>query len=68
MMSDDDVLILQDRLLLLGYDEVGLIDGIFGPKTDRAVHQFQQVNDLAMDGLMGPIILETLFSSIVKGL
>ena len=66
-MSGADVLILQERLLCLGYDEVGLADGYFGPKTDQAVHQFQQVNDLVVDGVVGPITWEVLFSNPAKG-
>lgn len=36
-------------------------DGIFGPKTQRAVQEFQQTNLLAVDGVVGPITRSVLF-------
>ena len=31
------------------------VDGVFGPKTAATVKQFQQQNNLAMDGIVGPV-------------
>ena len=45
--------LVQARLLDLGYSEVGEIDGIFGPKANTAVQDFQQVNGLQVDGIVG---------------
>ena len=61
------MLMLQQRLLDLGYVEVGTADGVFGPKTDEAVRHFQDVNNLAVDGIVGPITWEVLFSGGAKG-
>jgi Meckel syndrome type 1 protein len=36
-------------------------DGIFGPRTDAAVHIFQARNGLASDGIVGPHTWGTLF-------
>lgn len=66
-MRGDDVMLLQERLLALGYEEIGWADGSFGAKTDQAVRLFQQVNDLVVDGIVGPITWEFLFSSEAKG-
>lgn len=61
-MQGEDVLKLQNRLLALGYTEVGVPDGIFGPMTDNAVRLFQTRNDLAVDGVVGQKTWRKLFS------
>src|SRR5262245_19490813 len=48
----DDVRALQSGLNLLGFD-TGREDGIFGERTDRAVHEFQRNVGLPMDGIVG---------------
>jgi hypothetical protein len=62
-MAGDDVLLLQQRLLALGYDEIGTADGTFGPKTDEAVRIFQTRNGLAVDGIVGQTTWNVIFSS-----
>jgi serine/threonine protein kinase len=61
-LQDDDVQRVQARLVELGYSEVGEIDGYFGPKTETAVRNFQRVNGLEEDGIVGPITWARLFS------
>jgi len=43
---------LQTRLNFLGYGQL-LVDGDFGPATEKAVKKFQQSNDLYEDGIVG---------------
>ena len=61
-MKGADVLQMQQRLYALGYTEVGIPDGDFGQKTDLAVRNFQEKNGLVVDGIVGPITWNLLFS------
>ncbi|ADY57486.1 Peptidoglycan-binding domain 1 protein [Syntrophobotulus glycolicus DSM 8271] len=45
---------LQESLVVQGFDP-GMIDGIFGPKTQAAVIAFQSCCCLVPDGIVGPI-------------
>jgi N-acetylmuramoyl-L-alanine amidase len=53
MLRGDDVADLQRRLSALGFD-VGRVDGIFGPLTDRALADFQRNAGLVCDAVCGP--------------
>jgi len=66
-MEGNDVLMLQQRLYELGYAEVGARDGIFGRMTSTAVRNFQQRNNLEVDGYVGPKTWTQLFSSSAVG-
>jgi soluble lytic murein transglycosylase-like protein len=65
LMRGEDVLEIQQRLLDLGYVEVGEPDGLFGRRTDAAVREFQQRNGLEVDGIVGPRTYEALFEEPV---
>lgn len=52
-MSGSEVKTLQAKLNEKGYD-CGAVDGIFGPKTDRAVKNYQRAMGLEVDGIVGP--------------
>lgn len=51
--SGEYVKLLQSILKEKGY-ECGAIDGIFGPKTYKAVVRFQKDKGLVVDGIVGP--------------
>ncbi|MDJ0706518.1 MAG: peptidoglycan-binding protein [Leptolyngbyaceae cyanobacterium MO_188.B28] len=51
-MTGEDVRRMQQALLRSGVDVVA--DGVFGPGTQRAVEQFQAMNGLTADGVVGP--------------
>ncbi|WP_305788472.1 N-acetylmuramoyl-L-alanine amidase [Symbioplanes lichenis] len=55
----EDVRALQERLLEMGFD-TGRADGIYGPRTARAVAQFQREVGLTPDGSCGPQTLKAL--------
>lgn len=50
--SGEEVKKLQRRLNELGYDLS--VDGDFGENTEAAVEDFQEKNDLSVDGVVGP--------------
>ncbi len=52
-IKGDDVLAVQRALENRGYN-VGGIDGIYGPNTEKAVRTFQQAARLTVDGIVGP--------------
>ena len=56
MMRGEDVSEIQSRLSSLGFD-VGKVDGIFGPRTEQAILDFQHNRGLAEDGKAGPEVV-----------
>lgn len=56
-----DVPELQKYLNEAGYNS-GIVDGIFGPITRKAVIAFQKVNNLIGDGIVGPLTRAVLNS------
>ncbi|PYT00975.1 MAG: hypothetical protein DMF63_04740 [Acidobacteria bacterium] len=56
----DGVRELQRVLMERGYIPKGKIDGVFGPKTEIAVRQFQSAHKLNPDGMAGTVTLKAL--------
>lgn len=59
MLRGDDVGELQRRLSCLGFD-AGRLDGIFGPRTEGALVDFQRNAGLVTDAICGPATLTAL--------
>jgi N-acetylmuramoyl-L-alanine amidase len=59
LMSGDDVLTLQQRLLDLGF-QVGRADGFYGHQTEMGVREFQRNIGVPADGTCGPSTLKAL--------
>jgi hypothetical protein len=57
-MTGEDVRALQQALLRKGYRVD--IDGAFGPRTERAVMDYQRDHQMKVDGLAGPLTLAAL--------
>lgn len=53
MLRGDDVATLQSRLVEMGFN-LGRVDGIFGPRTESAVKEFQKSTGSKSDGICGP--------------
>ena len=68
LMSGDDVVALQQRLLDLGF-KVGRVDGLFGHQTEQGAREFQRNIGIPPDGTCGPATLKALhrLAPIVKG-
>ena len=58
-LRGDDVDVLQTRLARLGFD-CGRVDGIFGPRTARALVEFQRNCGLDVDGVCGPLTVRAV--------
>lgn len=63
IMTGEDVLVLQRRLVEIGLSITGQPDGIFGPQTDAAVRAFQLSRGLEVDGVAGPVTWTAIFEN-----
>ena len=68
LMHGDDIAALQSRLTEMGFD-CGRVDGIYGPRTELAVKDFQKSVGVAIDGKCGPATIISLIrlTKIVSG-
>jgi N-acetylmuramoyl-L-alanine amidase len=66
MLRGEDVAELQLRLGSLGFDS-GRIDGIFGPETERSLHEFQRNVDIVVDDVCGPESIAHLLRLTARG-
>lgn len=57
-----DVLSIQTALKKLGY-YTGMLDGIAGKLTDKAIREFQKAQGLKVDGIVGPNTIKALAPS-----
>lgn len=60
-----EVVALQKALNLLGHDP-GVIDGVYGPSTKRAVRSFQRSADIQVDGVVGDETVNHLVAALER--
>jgi uncharacterized protein (TIGR02594 family) len=58
--SREELMRIQQRLAHKGFDP-GLVDGVWGRRTEAAVRAFQAANGLLADGIVGPKTFQALF-------
>ena len=58
-----DVQHLQCALSGLGYKNLGIV-GVFGPKTEKAVKDFQEKHGLEVDGIVTPEVWEVISDAL----
>jgi peptidoglycan hydrolase-like protein with peptidoglycan-binding domain len=63
--QDHPVRTLQDLLRARGHTVT--VDGIFGPRTDAAVRDFQRQKGLGVDGIVGPNTWSALIVTVRQG-
>ncbi|HEY8126202.1 MAG TPA: peptidoglycan-binding protein [Methylocystis sp.] len=63
--SEHPIKTLQHLLRARGHNAV--VDGVFGPKTEAAVKEFQTGHALTADGIVGPITWAALVVEVKKG-
>lgn len=67
MIRGEDVEAVQERLLDLGFDEVGRADSIFGGDTDSGVRQYQRSKGFTVNGIVDRRTWTTLFETAPSG-
>jgi uncharacterized protein (TIGR02594 family) len=60
--SQQTIQAIQHELARKGFDP-GVIDGIWGRRTERAVRLYQASKGLLVDGIVGPVTWKSLFGS-----
>lgn len=60
-----DVKVMQQRFLARGWKGIGAADGIFGPKCDKVVRQYQAEKHLVVDGKCGIKTWTSIFTAPV---
>ena len=60
--SKESIQLIQHELARKGFDP-GVIDGIWGRRTEKAVRRFQLANALVADGIVGPKTWKALFGN-----
>lgn len=56
--------VVEVQFVLVSHGYVLAADGIFGPRTERAVRHWQRANGLRADGIVGSITWRSLTSSV----
>jgi hypothetical protein len=62
-MNGQDIANLQERLILLGFYNVGEADGYYGPKTEQVIKAIQRFSGFQEDGKVDHLLWNFIFSN-----
>ena len=62
-MNGQDVLILQNRLLSLWFDNIGEADGFYGPLVESAIKSIQAFSGFKSDGKVNKMLWDYIFNN-----
>lgn len=65
--TGDAVTTLQNRLVQLGYLTSAQVSGVYDVNTREAIEDFQEDNDLTVDGIAGSLTQHALFGTVEEG-
>lgn len=65
-MRDEDVRTLQFELIQAGYLDAGQADGIFGPKTENALKEWQKAHDIVESGIFDKDTYDSMYGEQAK--
>lgn len=65
-MRDEDVRELQFKLIEAGHLDAGQADGIFGPKTEAALKEWQKAHKLTQSGILDKKTFDSMFPKEVE--
>lgn len=65
--GDSGPAVAEVQTILASFSYSVVVDGEYGPKTERAVRSWQRSNGLKVDGITGPITLASLRSAVRVG-
>ena len=65
-MNGPDVLALQERLLSLGFSEIGTADGYYGPMTEGVIKNIQTSSHFEINGKVDRVLWDHIFNKVTQ--
>ena len=62
-MEGEDILDIQNRLLLLGFTEIGDADGYYGPLTVEVIKKIQKFTGFEQNGIVNAVLWDFIFQT-----
>ena len=65
-MNGPDVLALQEKLLSLGFSEIGTADGYYGPMTEGVIKNIQTSSHFEINGKVDRVLWDHIFNKVTQ--